>query len=388
MLSARLQQEAMEEEEVELEEYNALGDSGLPTQHGKTQVPNSPASPDTLYETDVPADSANTDKSDMKGSADQTKASDQDANQTPDNDTASVQTQNSPLTPSNTDHSDMKGSSDQTKASDQDTNQTPDNDTGTELTLESLEEDAELNEIITELEGELYEDDEMGDEMGDEEIAVDDMESDMDDVEDAGDEIDTELAISDDEVEGEESADISVDDVADDEGEEDEEIDLEEILREMSLGEEDPAMETDPAPGFEDLQEQIADLQKENAEYKKAFGYLRGKLNEVNLLNAKLLYTNKVFKNVALNESQKMRVVEAFDRTRNVREVKLTYVNLQESFKLANSGKKRTLAEGVASQAVKSTAPSAKAVTKQKQILAEGNEMAARMQKLAGIKKS
>jgi hypothetical protein len=361
------------EDMEDLGSYDALDGSGLED----TSV---------VSEAEVPVNSANTDHSDMKNGAGQIKASDQDANQTPDVDTANVQKQNSPLTSSDTDKSDMKGSAGQIKASDQDTNSTPDVDTGSELRLEGMdEEDEELNEIITELEAELddVEGDEMEMELGDDEVAADEIGADLGDEEIAVDDMgaEDELAISDDEVEGEESAEFSVDDVAGDE----EEIDLDEILREMELGDAEAEAED---PQIEELYEKVNSLQKENAEYKKAFGYLRGKLNEVNLLNAKLLYTNKVFKNVALNESQKMRVVEAFDRTKNVREVKLTYVNLQESFKLANSGKKRTLAEGVASQAVKSTAPSAKAVTKQKQILAEGNEMAARMQKLAGIKKS
>lgn len=371
MLSRKLQQEmvdSVDDDDVEgIDEYDALDNSGL-------------------CETEVPANSADPDKSGMKNGKSQIAASDQDTNQTPDNNTAQMQKQNSTLTPSKTDKSDMKGSAGQIKASDQDTNVTPDNDTSSELHLHESDEDAELNEIIAELEGELdMEDDsemdmEMGDaEMGDEEMVDGEFDSEMDDEEIAIDDLDAEDAISDDEVEGEESAgELPVDDVADD----DEEIDLDEILREMEMGPEEEGL----SPKMEEMYEQIQSLQKENAEYKKAFGYLRGKLNEVNLLNAKLLYTNKVFKTVALNESQKMRVVEAFDRTRNVREVKLTYTNLRESFKLVNAGKKRTLSEGVASQAVKSTAPSQKTVARQKQILAEGNEMVERMKKLANIK--
>ena len=73
-------------------------------------------------------------------------------------------------------------------------------------------------------------------------------------------------------------------------------------------------------------------LQKENDEYRKVYKFLRGKLNEVNLLNAKLLYTNKLFKKHALSEDQKLKVVESFDLTKNVREAKLVYATLGESF--------------------------------------------------------
>ena len=118
-------------------------------------------------------------------------------------------------------------------------------------------------------------------------------------------------------------------------------------------------------------------------------------------MNAKLLYTNKLFKEFAtvIDESYRMKIVEAFDLTKSVREVKLAYALLAESL---NFGSKRVIAsqakptqkvdpakraiakqitEGLASKPVGSTKPS-------KDILSEGvNEMALRFQKLAGIKK-
>ena len=60
---------------------------------------------------------------------------------------------------------------------------------------------------------------------------------------------------------------------------------------------------------------------------------MRSKLNEVNLLNAKLLFSNKLFRAFGLNNNQKLKVVETFDRTKNLREVKLVYATLAESFK-------------------------------------------------------
>jgi hypothetical protein len=110
----------------------------------------------------------------------------------------------------------------------------------------------------------------------------------------------------------------------------------------------------------------------------------------VNLLNAKLLYTNKLFKAHALNEDQKLKVVESFDLTKNVREAKLVYATLGESFRSQGTEKKSVpapkkakteknpLTEGIASKAIKSTKPS-------KKILSEGNELADRFKKLAGI---
>ncbi len=60
---------------------------------------------------------------------------------------------------------------------------------------------------------------------------------------------------------------------------------------------------------------------------------LRRELNEVNLLNAKLLYTNKIFKAKNLTESEKIKVLNTFDKAETVKEVKLVFETLTESFK-------------------------------------------------------
>jgi hypothetical protein len=215
-------------------------------------------------------------------------------------------------------------------------------------------------------------------------------------------ESDEELAFPTEEVEGNnQGGDIGEDDEATDLeeaegnnqggdiGEDDEEINLEEILKELE--DESTELESD-----EESSEELAELkaandklQTENDEYRKVYKFLRGKLNEVNLLNAKLLYTNKLFKAYGLNEDQKLKVVESFDLTKNVREAKLVYATLGESFKTTSSevvetrrpstkAVKNPLTEGIASKAIKSTKPS-------KKILSEGNELADRFKKLAGI---
>lgn len=92
-------------------------------------------------------------------------------------------------------------------------------------------------------------------------------------------------------------------------------------------------------------------LKKENAEYKKAYGYLRGKLQETNLFNSKLLFTHKLLNLSELNDKQRIAVVEAFDRAGNMREVELVYKSLSESFKIA----------GVLSESKKVKASQAKA---------------------------
>ena len=150
--------------------------------------------------------------------------------------------------------------------------------------------------------------------------------------------------------------------------------------------------EEDEKEEKETVKENIS-LKKELAEYRSAVVYLRDRINEVNLLNAKLLYTNKLFKQASLNNEQKLKVIESFDLTKSVREAKLVYATLAESFNFG--GKKtveaapkkvvsqtvKTITEGLASKTVASTKPTKAAV------LTEGAIMANRFQKLAGIRK-
>jgi len=166
-----------------------------------------------------------------------------------------------------------------------------------------------------------------------------------------------------------------------------EEINLDELLAELEIEEDgseshDDSMSVDESAWEEQLQEVTA----ERDEAMKTVQILRNQINEVNLLNAKLLYTNKLFKQYSLNNQQKMKVVENFDLTTNVREVKLTYAIMAESFNLGGSVVKKknttatTITEGLASKAVASTKPS-------QEIVSGGNKMAERFKTLAGINK-
>jgi hypothetical protein len=111
----------------------------------------------------------------------------------------------------------------------------------------------------------------------------------------------------------------------------------------------------------------------------KAIDELRSELNEVNLLNAKLLYTNKIFKAKNLTESEKVKVLNTFDKAETVKEVKLVFETLTESFKA--TAKKAPIKESLGS-ASRSIVPS-----QTKQPIIEVNDAFARMQRLAGLKK-
>jgi len=104
---------------------------------------------------------------------------------------------------------------------------------------------------------------------------------------------------------------------------------------------------------------------------------LRNELNETNLLNAKLLYVNKVFKANNLTESQKANVIAAFDKAETVKEVKLVYETVSEN--ATATGKKEVVREA------KGFASAATGASTKPAVIAEANAAVLRMQKLAGI---
>lgn len=118
---------------------------------------------------------------------------------------------------------------------------------------------------------------------------------------------------------------------------------------------------------------------EEAKEMEETINELRNELNEVNLLNAKLLYTNKIFKAKNLTESEKVKVLNTFDKAETVKEVKLVFETLTESF--IASAKKTAIKESLGS-ASRSIAPS-----QTQQPIIEVNDAFARMQRLAGLKK-
>jgi len=168
-------------------------------------------------------------------------------------------------------------------------------------------------------------------------------------------------------------------------GEGDDEINLEELLAELNDVKEDaaPVVESKEEEEEEEEKCEVDENKEQLSEALKTIEFLREQLNEVNLLNAKLLYTNKIFKAHALNQSQKMKIIESFDLAKSVREVKLAFNNLSEAlnFSKVKAPAKKAITEGFASQSVGTTKPVEKIVT------APVNEMASRFQKLAGIKK-
>jgi len=130
-----------------------------------------------------------------------------------------------------------------------------------------------------------------------------------------------------------------------------------------------------------------ADMSEELAETKAALETVKTELTEVNLLNSKLLYVNRIFKANTLDETQKLRVVETLDKAETAKEAKLIYETIKDTFTVAKSKKEsfknktKSLKEGIgmASKAAgTSTAP-------KQEVISESSNMVSRFQKLANI---
>ena len=106
---------------------------------------------------------------------------------------------------------------------------------------------------------------------------------------------------------------------------------------------------------------------------------LKGQLQEVNLLNAKLLYVNKVFKSSSLTESQKVSVIAAFDKAETVKEVKLVFETVSDN--VVGKTTKSTIKEAKLGMASKATGTTAS----KPEVISEVSDAVKRMQKLAGI---
>ena len=257
-----------------------------------------------------------------------------------------------------------------------------------EVSEEEVKEETEVNEEedseeVDEMAKEGDDEDEMDEELNLEDI-IRELESELSEEEGEDDEEVEEVHGDKEGSHGEEEGSHGEEEMADmdemekdsEEDDMDEDIDLDEILKEMGYGEEEGEEE------MEDMEEsnKVEELSKELEEAYATVKELKSTINEVNLLNAKLLYANKLFRSYAMNNDQKSKVVETLDRTKSVREVKLVFATLAESMKFGGETKRKVrVTEGIASKPQASTAP-------KKEIISESNEIANRFKKLANIK--
>jgi hypothetical protein len=259
-----------------------------------------------------------------------------------------------------------------------------------ESEIEEEESEEEISEEEDEIEEGYHEEEEIEEEEDelDLESIIRELEMGMEDEEEISEEeMDSEEEVSEEEHEDEVSEEDEIEMDSEEEAEEaeeededeDDEIDLDEILREMGYGEGEEEIEEEEHE--EEANEEVVRLQTELEEALSTVKTLQSTINEVNLLNAKLLYANRLFRAYNLNNEQKSKVVENLDRTTSVREVKLVYATLAESMNFTGTEKrtKKVVAEA-ASKPVASTAPAKEIISENTNVLAE------RFKQLANIK--
>jgi hypothetical protein len=157
-------------------------------------------------------------------------------------------------------------------------------------------------------------------------------------------------------------------------------VDLDELIQALSEIDSDDDGEMDETThSDEEMKAKMEALQADLDEAYDAIKYLKSQINEVTLLNAKLMYSTKLFKKFDLTESQKSKVIENLDRTKSLREAKLIYTTLAETFVSNTNTKKSTIKEAFASGPIPSTKPNADT----SEIIANGSDVAARFKQLA-----
>ncbi len=195
----------------------------------------------------------------------------------------------------------------------------------------------------------------------------------------AGEEFETE---DEDEIDVEDEDDIDVEDETevDVEVTEDARTDAEEEGYKDGMKDEKEDLEEDARTDAEEegYKDGMKDEKEDLDEMKKEIEELRSDLQETNLLNAKLLYTNKIFRAKNLKEAQKIKVLEAFDKASNVKEAKLIFETLNEGM-VAKTAIKSPVRENLG------RASKAAGMAPTKQPIMEIDPQVARWQKLAGI---
>ena len=164
-----------------------------------------------------------------------------------------------------------------------------------------------------------------------------------------------------------------------DEDDVDKELDLEALVKEISdelEGEDEEEM-----AAVEGLRVENKKLARSLKEHRDVVKFLKNRLVEINLLNAKLLYSNKLFRSHKLSEAQKRTVIETIDRANSAREVKLLYTTLTEALKVRKSMNESASPK----KKVMGSASKASASTKPKKQITESTDLKARFQKLANI---
>ena len=269
------------------------------------------------------------------------------------------------------------------------------------------EEDLEFENILKEL------DDEMENEPGEEEDMEleslpglervpgptdnpQDSELEEDDDMDADDEeVDAYPPVEENDDADEDDEEINIDELLDEDddfdaddigGDEDEEVNEEEYPSEG--GSEDKSKEQ------QNVVKQLESVRAQNLRLKKSINIrekmikkLTSQITEINLFNHKLAHTTRLFKKFNLSSGSKMKIIETFDRAKSIREVKLVYATLYESYRQTGSKRTRTIKSVKELNESSASKPTGGDQFNASTILTEGKDMVSRFDKLVNYNK-
>jgi uncharacterized protein YerC len=227
------------------------------------------------------------------------------------------------------------------------------------------------------LDGEKDEKEDMEDK-DDEEIDLEDMSE--DDLKGFIEDVIKDL-VADGTIEAGEEAMEDEEDVVDVEDVEDvEDVDIDVEIDEAKVEDLDEMSKKEKAEGDDRKKDDKIEDETEKMRFKEAIEEieaLKVELNEVNLLNAKLLYANKIFKSKNLTEDKKVKVLKAFDKVSTVKEAKVVFDTLNEGI----VSKTKPTINNIKGSASKATGT----ITEAKKPIIESNDVYNRMRKLAGL---
>tara|TARA_B110000211_G_scaffold17859_1_gene18584 strand:- start:998 stop:2074 length:1077 start_codon:yes stop_codon:yes gene_type:complete len=160
-----------------------------------------------------------------------------------------------------------------------------------------------------------------------------------------------------------------------------EDVDIDVEIDEAKAEDLDEMSKKEKAEGDDRKKDDKIEGETEKMRFKEAIdeiNALKVEVNEVNLLNAKLLYTNKIFKAKNLSEGKKVKVLKAFDKATTVKEAKFIFETLNEGVISSKSSPMINEVKGSASRATG-------IISEAKKPIIESNDVYDRMRKLAGL---
>ena len=129
----------------------------------------------------------------------------------------------------------------------------------------------------------------------------------------------------------------------------------------------------------DELAAENSELKQQLEKYQSVLAEVKENLFEVNLSNARLLYTNRVLRNTSLNERQKDKIVEAISNAGSVSEARTIFETLQSAVEAKPKRSPQSLSEAIGRRSSVLTASRKETKTSQ-------DPLSDRMRRLAGIK--